>query len=376
MPNRLLVASGGGGDAIAAVLIAQATEPVGAELHIATFSWDRLIVDPVPGPREPSDFVGLKPVARWNYQVTATTAARPPAGSTLPRLAAELPATFYLLDPGKGAVGLRRQLRELAGLLSVDFAEIVDVGGDILAAGDEPSLRSPLADSLTLAGLDDLGVSTDVLIAGPGLDGELPESDVLARCSAAAQIDPTLLTHDAARAHGHVFDWHLSEATGLFRAAALGVRGRAELRDHGAPVALTDHSPEMWRLALPQVMSINRIAQALLDTESLADAEAALLGLGRHSEIDYERTKAEWLATLAPNELHTSLSHRLRSIEDAAATRGADFITVRRLTELLQLRGEAISQLASELRQRSSARYLAPLWAVHPSAERLLSHAR
>jgi hypothetical protein len=159
MGGTLLVAAGGGGDVIAAAMVERVFRERGASqpFHYASYSWDRLEVDPLPGPRDPTAFAALKPVGRWNFQVTASTVTRPPARSHLPQLAADLATPIFLLDPRYGALGLRRQLRELVRLLDADRVAVVDVGGDILARGDEPTLRSPVADFLVLAASADLG---------------------------------------------------------------------------------------------------------------------------------------------------------------------------------------------------------------------------
>lgn len=95
--------------------------------------------------------------------------ARPiaPAGSTLPRLAAELPHRFVLIDPHQGAEGVARQLEELVSHLEPDSIDLLDVGDDVLARGDEPTLKSPLADALTLAGCCQVNAPIRLLVAGP-----------------------------------------------------------------------------------------------------------------------------------------------------------------------------------------------------------------
>lgn len=56
--------------------------------------------------------------------------------------------------------------------------DLLDVGGDILARGDEPTLQSPFADALTLAACCQVNAPIRLLVAGPGLDGELPLDDL------------------------------------------------------------------------------------------------------------------------------------------------------------------------------------------------------
>lgn len=82
--------------------------------------------------------------------VEDSTRPIPPAGSTLPRLAAQLPARLLLMDPYQGAAGLIEQLGEAVELLGADQIVMVDVGGDIVARGDEPGLKGPVADILAL----------------------------------------------------------------------------------------------------------------------------------------------------------------------------------------------------------------------------------
>jgi hypothetical protein len=128
--------------------------------------------------------------------------------------------------------GLQRQLDELARLLAAESIEIVDVGGDIVATGEEETLRSPLADSMMLAAAHDLGRDVAVLVSGAGLDGELTEDVVLSRCASLASSPMFRLTAPAVAGFGPVFEWHVSEAAGLLQAATLGVRGQLEVRDH------------------------------------------------------------------------------------------------------------------------------------------------
>src|SRR5688572_24642705 len=148
--RTILVAAGGGGDAITSAALSRAlnlTEP----LVILTYAWDRLIIDPLPGPRSAADFTGFRKLAPDVLEILPTTQPIPPAGSTLPRLAAELPARLLLLDPTNAAVGMARQIAGAAEHFEATNIALVDVGGDALTIGKDEGLRSPLADLLAVA---------------------------------------------------------------------------------------------------------------------------------------------------------------------------------------------------------------------------------
>lgn len=338
---RLLIAAGGGGDALAAAVVHTARRP-GVPAVIAAYSWDRLLIDPLPGPRVPADFTGLGPRGR----VTPATRPRPPAGSTLPALAVDLPAELVLLDPSGGARGMAAQIRAFGA----EQVEIVDVGGDALAHGDEPGLRSPLADGLVLAAC--AGLPADVLVAGPGLDGELPEALVMSR----AEYAFTLTERDFAPFETALAR-HPSEATALLAAAARGLRGRAEIRDGGLPVRLTDHSAQVLRTPLAAVDS--PLVRALAGSASLPEAERLTREICGFSELDYERHKA---GRPRPARLPENLDESIRAFERAARQRGADYVTFRRIAEAI---GAPLAELRSHLLATRPENFTAPLWALH-----------
>ncbi len=360
--TRLLIAAGGGGDALAAAIIhAAATD--GEPAAIATFAWDRLIIDPLPGPRGAADFTGLHQLTKSTAAITADTQPIPPGGSTLPRLAAEIDSPLILLDPTKGTTGLRRQLRELVTALGASRAEVIDVGGDVLACGDEPGLRSPLADALALAACDDLGIPVAVLIAGPGLDGELVEDEVLTRSGQDIAVRLTTADIDP---YAHVLDWHPSEATALLAASARGARGTAEIRDRGLPVQLTDNSPNVYRIDLAEALTTSTPAREVRDASSLGEAETIIRQICGFSEIDYERAKVARGHYTHQRAMIANLENKAHTYEQNAAARGIDYLTFRRLAEVLELPYAMIDQLRSRLIAARPDQHAPPLWRTKP----------
>ncbi|MFF8485408.1 DUF1152 domain-containing protein [Streptomyces antibioticus] len=359
--TRLIVAAGGGGDAVAAVMLHAALYGDEGPAVILTYAWDRLLVDPVPGPRGADDFTGLEPLTPAVWKVPEGARPIAPAGSTLPRLAEELPHTLALIDPRHGAEGVVRQLEELVTHLRPTSIDLLDVGGDVLARGDEPTLKSPLADSLTLAACGQVIAPIRLLIAGPGLDGELSHDDLRNQLGTLVHT----FTAEDTEPISASLEWHPSEATGMLAAAARGVRGTCEVRDAGLPIPLTDESPTIHEVGLDEALSRNELARAITSTTTLDEVEALSREICGFSEIDYERNKALWLKQQPPAKLEAeSVLAQLDQFEAEAQSRGVTHTTFRHLTEVLSLDGSQRDDLRRLLINSRTAQYAAPLWRI------------
>ncbi|MFF0225650.1 DUF1152 domain-containing protein [Streptomyces sp. NPDC004629] len=359
--TRLIVAAGGGGDAVAATMLDAALYGDEDRAVILTYAWDRLLIDPVPGPRGAHDFTGLEQLTPSVSAVPAEARPIAPAGSTLPRLAAGLPHTFALLDPHQGVEGVTRQLEELVSLLEPESIDLLDVGGDILARGDEPTLKSPLADALVLAACCQINAPIRLLVAGPGLDGELPLDDLR---DLLGPIVHTFTAKDTESASS-VLEWHPSEATGMLAATARGVRGTCEVRDAGLPVALTDEGPVIHEVDIDDALSRNQLARAIMTTIDLSEVETHSREICGYSEIDYERNKAAWLSEQPPSELDPeAILSKLDNFETEARSRGITHTTFRHLTEVLNLNGHQREDLRELLINSHPEQYEAPLWRI------------
>jgi hypothetical protein len=333
---------------------------------ILTYAWDRLLVDPVPGPRGVQDFTGLEQLTPSVSTVPAEAHPIAPAGSTLPRLASELPHTFALIDPHQGAEGVARQLNELVGHLEPASIDLLDVGGDILARGDEPTLKSPLADALTLAACCQVNAPIRLLIAGPGLDGELPPEDLR------GMLGPLVHTFTAkdTESISSVLEWHPSEATAMLAATARGARGTCEVRDAGLPVPLTDEGPAVHEADMDEALSRNRLARAVIATSTLEEVETQSREICGYSEIDYERNKAAWLNERPPLKLvPDTVLAQLDQFEAEARNRGVTHTTFRHITEALNLNGNQRHDLRELLINSRPKQYAEPLWRITTQPE-------
>jgi hypothetical protein len=335
MSRALYVAAGGGGDALAALMLSRAIQGGGPEPVVLSYSWDRYLIDPSPGPRVVSEFASLQQVTEHAWEVTAESSLPGGGVSGLALLARHTPARFVLIDPSQGAAGIRQELRELISQLPVDHVTLVDVGGDVAAHGDESTLLSPLGDSLALAAITDLPVPTNVAIVGLGLDGELPDGEVRGELiDGGAEITRLGAVH--VQPYLSALEHHPSEATMLVAAAAMGVTGRAEIRDKGALVPVNDHGADVFLCSRESILGHNAVAQKLTDTQSFSEAESITREFCGRTELDHERRKARALADNRPNEPGVDeLQTRFQEYRRAAAVRGVDLVSFRRLTEVL-----------------------------------------
>jgi len=325
--RTLFVAAGGGGDAVAALLVRRLLAPdEDGPALVSSCAWERLRVDPVPGPRPRSAFRDLSSIAGVAAEVTQSSDTIPPGRSLLPRVAAEGFARVFLHDFELGAVGLAKQLTQLVAALEVDRLTVIDVGGDILARGDETRLLSPLADSLTLAACFRLGLPTKVVVLGPGADGELTAAYVheLLHIVGATRVG-SISTEDVDEIR-ELLSWHPTEATTAAAAAALGVRGAIDMRRGISPVPIDASTAVVWTVEQPELDDFP-IARSLMLTASLSEAENVVRRVAVN-ELDYERARA--------SRRSAEVAVTLSAFADASRAAGATHATTRRILEATQ----------------------------------------
>lgn len=360
--RHLFIAAGGGGDVLAASIV-QRMLYSGPVPHVVTYSWDRLLVDPLPGPRGPSCFDGIQAMGDHNFLVTADSTVRGIGHSLLPRLANELGTRFYLLDPYRGARGMRAQLAELVRLLDIERVSLVDSGGDILATGGEAELRSPLADALALAATDGIGAPVDILVTGTGLDGELAPEYVR---SVVGALGGQLDRHQVQACHvggfRPILRWHPSEVNGLLISAAMGYRGTVEIRDAGLRVEVDWASAAVHRCAHSAAIARNALAKSLIGSTSLDEVEDVLTTSAGRSEIVYQRENAKRYGGAPPSE--SELRRRLDVLLDYGRAHASvvDALTLRRVAEILGIDNEQLRSAGPWLEATFPEHFDPPLW--------------
>ena len=127
-------------------------------------------------------------------------------------MAAHLGAETVLVDVTGGTASAAAGIEGAVSELGCDLLVCVDVGGDVLAHGDEPGLASPLCDAVMVAAALNVAGRVKPLLAviGPGCDGELTAGEVLARVA------------ELARAGAWLGTWGLAPETAAELDAAAG----------------------------------------------------------------------------------------------------------------------------------------------------------
>ena len=299
---------GGGGDVVGALAAARLCQRHGAEFRLGGVAWERFPIDPHPGPRPLEQIRGgrpLGPAIVLADERTTTPEGVPFAGS---RMAGFICSDTILVDITGGPAVIADGIAAAAEGLGCDLCVLLDVGGDVLAHGDEPGLASPLCDALMLAAGARLAERLPTLgaVYGAGCDGELTPDEVLQRLSELAAAGALLgasglppAVADQIEAAARTVP---TEASLMAVRCARGETGTIAIRGGRRSVQLTPLGALSFyfdpRLALREAAPL---ARAVAGAESLEAAQAALAATGVRTELDLERARA---AEQAPTPEH------------------------------------------------------------------------
>jgi ribulose-5-phosphate 4-epimerase/fuculose-1-phosphate aldolase len=298
----LVLGIGGGGDVVGALATAELCRlRHGARPVLGGVAWERRPVDPEPGPRSESQIEGARPLGPGVLAASAGTRVR---GSGVlfaeSRLAGLLGEETMLVTIGRGprvvADGLFTAMRELG----CDLAIFIDVGGDVIARGDEPGLASPLCDAVMLAAAGQLqslgGPPVLAGVFGAGCDGELTPSEVFERlellreAGGLAAPPPARIEPEIAGRLEEAVSVVPTEASAMALRAYRGETGTFTIRSGRRRVEVTRQAVETWFFD-PEVAirSAAPLAASVLDASDLEAANEALHALGTRTELDLER---------------------------------------------------------------------------------------
>jgi hypothetical protein len=298
----LVIGMGGGGDIVGALATAEAARLYdGADPLLGGVSWERRPIDPAPGPRSAAEIEGAEQLAPGILLAGPDTRVRGRevffAESHMARF---LGQRTVLIDVSVGARAIAEGIALVADRFGCDLSVFVDVGGDVLAHGDEPGLRSPLADAIMLAAasrLDAVGHRVLLGVFGTGCDAELTPREVLARLSDVATAGGLAgargLTAPVADRLEDAMRLVPTEASAQAVRAFRGAFGTASIRGGTRTLELSALAAVTLYLDVAATIeAAGRLANAVGDAEDLDQANEALHALGVRTELDLEREAA------------------------------------------------------------------------------------
>ena len=298
----LVIGMGGGGDVVGALATAEAMRIYDdADPLVGGLTWERRPIDPVPGPRRVEEIAGGWELAPGVLLTGPRTRVRDrDVQFAESRMAAFLDRPTLLVDIHAGAAAVADSLAFAYRSLQRDLIVFVDVGGDVLAQGDEPGLRSPLGDALMLAAAGRLvaaGHPVLLGIFGIGCDSELTTAEVLDRiarvaaagglCGARGLTEPVV-----ERLEGSL-ELVVTEASAQAVRAFRGASGTVAIRGGARQFELTSLAAQTMFLDVAvTIEAVGRLAGAVAAASSLEQANDALHGLNVRTELDLERIAA------------------------------------------------------------------------------------
>ncbi|KAB2823543.1 MAG: DUF1152 domain-containing protein, partial [Candidatus Dadabacteria bacterium] len=149
--RAILIGIGGGGDIVGTIPTADLLGMFGILCEFGGLSWERSVIDPMPGPRKFDEVRNARKLndAVWfaNKDTVTSTGVRFAESGVAEVLGRET----LLIDINPGPRAVAEGILHAAEVLDADLIIGIDVGGDLLAFGNEPGLMSPLADSIMTA---------------------------------------------------------------------------------------------------------------------------------------------------------------------------------------------------------------------------------
>lgn len=290
----MVLGIGGGGDVVGALAAAHLCRRLGVTPRLGGVTWERLPIDPRPGPRSTDEIVDATELAPGVLEASPRTRTAEGAVFAESHMARVLGEPTLLVDVGLGPE------RVAAGLAKVvpdtGLVVFVDVGGDVLGHGTEPGLASPLCDAVMLAAaalLQRRGRRVLAAVFGPCCDGELTPEELLGQVARLAAeggvIGVDAITGDMAAELERAVHEVPTEASAQAVRCARGEIGTATIRAGRRTVPLSPlGATTIYFDADRAVNGVARLARLVLEAADLAHAQELLAAAGVRTELDYE----------------------------------------------------------------------------------------
>jgi hypothetical protein len=297
--RALVIGVGGGGDVVGALAAARFLEFCGLEFVLGGLSWERSVVDPIPGPRKLSEVENVRVLHPYTWMANPQCRTHTGVFFAESKMAALLGQEILLVDINGGVKGVVEGLEIALKEFKADLLVGLDVGGDSLARGGELGLRSPLADAIMLAAFAELearGHRTLWGVFGYGSDGELTVDEIELALNKLAATGALLgawsLTSRVAAELEKVIETVPTEASAIPVQCFRGAWGESKIRAGQRSVKLTPLTALTFFLSTTALYeTLSRPAQAVRGSATLEEANDALHAIGINTELDLERER-------------------------------------------------------------------------------------
>lgn len=287
--KALVFGIGGGGDVVSTLPVAGFLGHFGFEVYHGSIVWDRIVVDPKPGPRSLEELEGIEIVNETVGIANQNTRTYDGIKPNIARAAKHL-GKIVALDITKGVERLARGIRDFAEKEDIGIVIGVDAGGDAISVGFESGVRSPLADAMSVAALK--RIDGLIAVTGFGSDGELRIEELLLNISQIISNGgflgcTSMSRKDYIRMKKIVKDV-TTEASMLPLLAYEGYFGLKKLRK-GRTAIITPLSTLIFYFKAKSVFEINEAAKIVEGASDFEEANILLNRKGILTEYDFER---------------------------------------------------------------------------------------
>lgn len=297
LDRALVFGIGGGGDVVSTIPTARLLERLGVEVLVGGVTWIPVPRDTRPGPRPIDELVDIERLAPRVGRVSPTTATVDGVSLAETTVAGSLDIEVLALDVSAGVDPLAASLTSVAEARDIDLVVGVDAGGDVLALGDEPGLRSPLTDAVGLGVLSQLDVETLLGVLGYGSDGELTHDELAGAFQSLAAAGGYLgawgITPQTRHELEHILESVETEASRLPVEAAAGLLGERSIRGGRREVFLTPASTVTYYFDPAVVIERSTLVGPVAQAATLEAAADALRRRGLQTEFDLEQARLD-----------------------------------------------------------------------------------
>jgi len=287
--KALVFGIGGGGDIVSTLPVAGFLDHFGFEVYHGSIVWDRIVLDPKPGPRSLEELEGIEVI---NDTVGIANENTKTSDGVVPNIAraSKHLGKIVALDITKGVERLAKGIGDFAEKEEIGIIIGVDAGGDAISVGFESGVRSPLADAISVAALK--RIDGLIAVTGFGSDGELRVEELLLNISQIIADGgflgcTSMSRKDYSRMKEVVKDV-TTEASMLPLLAYEGYFGIKKLRK-GRTAIITPLSTLIFYFKAKSVFEINEAAKIVEKASDFEEANALLNREGILTEYDFER---------------------------------------------------------------------------------------